>query len=193
MGGYWAHLVAEVFGHGVEVFNAVFLIALRRARELVRVCTAKVTQPPAAGGEDNALHCCVLAAAAMWPGWVSFAARRAMFHWTGSKIQVYAFYCVLSLLLTSPPQRELARKGESLSINRMLEELGGIRETMIVYPRRQGQRKAPTATCLTRTRATPILAPKPAVFLPSLPLGHTPHSLQVILLARLIQHLARNL
>ncbi len=112
-----------------------------------------------------------------------------MFHWTGSKIQVYAFYCVLSLLLTSPPQRELARKGESLSINRMLEELGGIRETMIVYPRRQGQRKAPTATCLTRTRATPILAPKPAVFLPSLPLGHTPHSLQVILLARLINTL----
>ena len=57
-----------------------------------------------------------------------------MFHSTGSKIQVHAFYCVLSLLLTSLLQRELARKGESLSINR----------------RRQGQRKAPTATCLTR-------------------------------------------
>ena len=58
--------------------------------------------------------------------------------------------CVLSLLLTSLLQRELARKGESLSINRILEELGGIQETLIVYPRRQGQRKAPTATCLTR-------------------------------------------
>ena len=69
------------------------------------------------------------------------------------KIQVHAFYCVLSLLLTSLLQRELARKGESLSINRMLEELGGIRETLIVYPRSQGQRKAPTATCLTRKNA----------------------------------------
>ena len=76
-----------------------------------------------------------------------------MFHWTDSKIQVHAFYCVLALLLTSLLQRELAQKGESLSINRMLEELGGIRETLIVYPRRQGQRKAATATCLTRMTA----------------------------------------
>ena len=72
-----------------------------------------------------------------------------MFHWTDSKIQVHAFYCVLALLLTSLLQRELAHKGELLSINRMLEELGGIRETLVVYPRRQGQRQFPTATCLT--------------------------------------------
>ncbi len=73
-----------------------------------------------------------------------------MFHWTDSKIQVHAFYCVLALLLTSLLQRELAQKGELLSINRMLEELGGIRETLIVYPRCQGQRHARTAACLTR-------------------------------------------
>jgi transposase len=73
-----------------------------------------------------------------------------MFHWTDSKIRVHAFYCVLALLLTSLLQRELAQKGEPLSVNRMLEELGGIRETLIVYPRRQGQRKSPAATCLTR-------------------------------------------
>lgn len=73
-----------------------------------------------------------------------------MFHWTDSKIQVHAFYCVLALLLTSLLQRTLARKGEPLSINRMLQELGGIRETLVVYPRRQGQRQFPTATCLTR-------------------------------------------
>jgi len=76
-----------------------------------------------------------------------------MFHWTDSKIQVHAFYCVLALLLTSLLQRELARKGASLSINRMLEELGGIRETLVVYPRRPGQRQVPTATCLTRMTA----------------------------------------
>ena len=73
-----------------------------------------------------------------------------MFHWTDSKIQVHAFYCVLALLLTSLLQRELARKNETLSINRILEELAGIRETLILYPRRPGQRKFPTATCLTR-------------------------------------------
>jgi transposase len=73
-----------------------------------------------------------------------------MFHWTDSKIQVHAFYCVLALLLTSLLQRELARKGEPLSINRMLEELGEIGETLVIYPRRPGQKKFPTATCLTQ-------------------------------------------
>ena len=76
-----------------------------------------------------------------------------MFHWTDSKIQVHAFYCVLALLLTSLLQRELAGRGEHLSINRMLEELGGIRETLIIYPRRPGQRKNDTANCLTRMSA----------------------------------------
>jgi len=78
-----------------------------------------------------------------------FLAWSPIFHWTDSKIQVHAFYCVLALLLTSLLQRELARQGEPLSINRMLEELGGIRETLVVYPRRQGQHQFPTATCLT--------------------------------------------
>ena len=76
-----------------------------------------------------------------------------MFHWTDSKIQVHAFYCVLALLLTSLLQRKLARKDEPLSINRLLEELGGIRETLVVYPRRPGQRQPPTATCLTHMTA----------------------------------------
>ena len=63
-----------------------------------------------------------------------------MFHWTGSKIQTHAFYGVPALQLTSLRQCELGRKGEPFSINRMLEELGGIREMLIVYPRRPGQR-----------------------------------------------------
>jgi transposase len=77
-----------------------------------------------------------------------------MFHWTDSKIQVHAFYCVLALLLTSLLQRELSRHDLELSINHLLEELAGIRETLIVYPRRQGQRQFPTATCLTRLSAS---------------------------------------
>ena len=79
-----------------------------------------------------------------------FLGWNPMYHWTDSKIQVHAFYCVLALLLTSLLQRELARKSESLSINRLLEELAGIQETLVVFPRRQGQRQLPTATCLTR-------------------------------------------
>src|ERR1035437_3605024 len=83
------------------------------------------------------------------------AERRAPsdYHWTDSKIQVHAFYCVLALLLTSLLQRELAGKGEPLSINRMLEELGGIRETLVIYPRRQGQRPPPPASCPPRMTA----------------------------------------
>ena len=73
-----------------------------------------------------------------------------MYHWTDSKIQVHAFHCVLALLLTSLLQRELARRGEERSVNSILEQLGGIQETLIVYPRRQGQRRHATATCLTR-------------------------------------------
>ena len=75
-----------------------------------------------------------------------------MFHWTDSKIRVHAFYCVLALLLTSLLQRELARN-QALSINRILEELGGIRETFVIYPRKPGQHQFPTATCLTRMSA----------------------------------------
>jgi len=73
-----------------------------------------------------------------------------MFHWTDSKIRVHAFYCVLALTLSSVLQREVWRQGEQLSINHLLEELGGIRETLVIYPRRQGQRQNRTATCLTR-------------------------------------------
>jgi transposase len=73
-----------------------------------------------------------------------------MFHWTDSKIRVHSFYCVLALTLSSLLQREAWNKGEQLSINRLLEELGGIRETLVIYPRRQGQRQNRTATCLTR-------------------------------------------
>jgi len=73
-----------------------------------------------------------------------------MFHWTDSKIRVHAFYCVLALTLSSVLQRELWRQGEALSINRLLEILGEIRETLVVYPRRQGQHRNQTATCLSR-------------------------------------------
>jgi len=73
-----------------------------------------------------------------------------MFHWTDSKIRVHAFYCVLALTLSSVLQRDLWHKGEPLSIHRLLEQLAAMKETLVIYPRRQGQRQNRTATCLTR-------------------------------------------
>src|SRR5437588_1075414 len=71
-------------------------------------------------------------------------------HWTDQKIHVHAFYCVLALLLSSVLHREVCKKGEELSLPRLLEELGQLRETLVIYPRQRGQHQARTATCLTR-------------------------------------------
>jgi len=67
-----------------------------------------------------------------------------MFHWTDSKIRVHTFYCVLALTLSSLLQRALHHRGICHSIPRMFELLGGIRETVVIYPRKRGQRKHPT-------------------------------------------------
>jgi transposase len=72
-----------------------------------------------------------------------------MFHWTDSKIRVHAFYCVLALMLSSLLQRTLHHQGIPLSIPRMFELLGGIRETLVIYPRRRGQRRHPTRASLS--------------------------------------------
>ena len=73
-----------------------------------------------------------------------------MIHWTDPMIRVHAFYCVLALLLSSLLQRTLHQKGHDLSLPRMLELLGGIQETTVIFAP-QGQEKKPrTATCLTR-------------------------------------------
>jgi transposase len=62
-----------------------------------------------------------------------------MFHWTDSKIRVHAFICVLALTLTALLQRTLHHKGCALSMPRMYELLGGIREAFVIYPRLPGQ------------------------------------------------------
>lgn len=63
-----------------------------------------------------------------------------MFHWTDSKIRVHAFTCVLALTLTSLLQRTLHQKGIDLSMPRMYDLLGQIRETLVIYPRRPGEK-----------------------------------------------------
>lgn len=72
-----------------------------------------------------------------------------MFHWTDSKIRVHAFYCVLALTLTSLLQRRLYQQGIDLSMARLMELLGAIKEVLVIYPRQPGQHQGRTATCLS--------------------------------------------
>jgi transposase len=76
-----------------------------------------------------------------------------MYHWTDSKIRVHAFTCVLALTLSSLLQRTLSQKGLELSIPRMLELLGGIRETLVIYPKKPGQRRPRTARAVSTLSA----------------------------------------
>jgi transposase len=70
------------------------------------------------------------------PWYVPF---RPQWHWTDQKVRVHAFYCVVALLLVSLLRRELARRGEDLSVRRMLEGLGGIREVEVLCPGPRGR------------------------------------------------------
>ena len=56
------------------------------------------------------------------------------YHWTNEMIRAHAFCCVLAVTLVSLLQRELARKGLTMSIPAILEELCGVYETTFVYP-----------------------------------------------------------
>jgi len=76
-----------------------------------------------------------------------------MFHWTDSKIRVHAFYCVLALTLTSLLQRALHRHGLDLSLQRMMELLGDIKEVLLICPRQPGEKHPRTATCLSERDA----------------------------------------
>jgi hypothetical protein len=72
-----------------------------------------------------------------------------MFHWTDSKIRVHAFTCVLAFTLSSLLQRTLHQGGIDLSLPRMFELLGGIRQTLVIHPRKRGQKKYPTKASLS--------------------------------------------
>jgi transposase len=76
-----------------------------------------------------------------------------MYHWTDSKIRVHALCCVLALTLGSLLQRTLHNKGFDTSLPRMFDLLGGIRETLVIYPTKQGQRHPSTARALSTLNA----------------------------------------
>lgn len=83
------------------------------------------------------------------PDIVSFS---PMFHWTDQKIRVHSFYCVIALMVARLMRREVERAGLSMSVTELLETLGGIEETVLLY---QGERGRPRARrMLTETDPT---------------------------------------
>jgi transposase len=73
------------------------------------------------------------------PKVVSFS---PMFHWTDHKIRVHVFYCVLALTVARLMVREADRHGTPMSVRTLLDTLGGIQETVLLY---QGERGRPRA------------------------------------------------
>ena len=57
-----------------------------------------------------------------------------MFHWTEAKIRVHVFYCVLALAVAHLMRRQAHQVGLDLSVRELLTTLGGIQETVLLYP-----------------------------------------------------------
>lgn len=57
-----------------------------------------------------------------------------MFHWTEPKIRVHVFYCVLALAVAHLMRRQAHQAGLDLSVRELLTTLGGIEETVLLYP-----------------------------------------------------------
>ncbi len=57
-----------------------------------------------------------------------------MFHWTDSKIRVHMFYCVLALAVAHLMRRQAHQHGHNMSVRELLATLGGIEETVLLYP-----------------------------------------------------------
>ena len=73
------------------------------------------------------------------PAVVSFS---PMFHWTDQKIRVHVFCCVLALRVAKLMRREAQRNGLEMSVREVLETLGGIEETVLLFPSTGGRPKA---------------------------------------------------
>lgn len=71
--------------------------------------------------------------------YTSFVSFRPVHHWTDQKVMVHAFTCVLALLLCSLLRCKLARKDIHISVDRMLETLGTVREVQVLLSSGRGR------------------------------------------------------
>lgn len=62
-----------------------------------------------------------------------------MYHWTDTMIRVHGFYCSLALLLRALVMKRVSDAGIMLSMNKLHEELSGIREVINVFKKRKQQ------------------------------------------------------
>ena len=83
------------------------------------------------------------------PHVVSFS---PMHHWTEHNIRVHTFTCVLALQLAHLMRRESEHAGLHLSVRDLLDQLGGIQETVLIYPSTGGRPKV--RRMLTQTNET---------------------------------------
>jgi transposase len=83
------------------------------------------------------------------PHVVSFS---PMHHWTEHNIRVHTFTCVLALQLAHLMRREAEHTGLHLSVRELLDQLGAIEETVLIYPSTGGRPKA--RRMLTETNET---------------------------------------
>ena len=73
------------------------------------------------------------------PRVVSFS---PMHHWTDHNIRVHVFTCVLALQLAHLMRYRARQAGLDLSVRELLGQLGGIEETVLIYPSTGGRPKA---------------------------------------------------
>ena len=72
-------------------------------------------------------------------------------HWTDAQIKVHGLYCAIAVLLRGLMWRRVRQANLKLSMNRMLAELGAIREVINIYPPKRGQKTERKQTVLSRT------------------------------------------
>ncbi|MCU6481651.1 IS1634 family transposase [Arthrobacter sp. A2-55] len=73
------------------------------------------------------------------PHVVSFS---PMHHWSEHNIRIHTFTCVLALQIAHLMRREADKAGEHHSVKELLERLGSIGETVMIYPSTGGRPKA---------------------------------------------------
>jgi len=81
-------------------------------------------------------------------------AFRPAYHWTDQKLRVHAFTCVLALLLCNLLRRRLDQAGLHLSVDAMLDHLGGIREVINLHDKTPGARRPVITHTLSRLSET---------------------------------------
>ena len=77
-----------------------------------------------------------------------------MHHWTDSKIRAHGFYGLLGISLLESLQRDAQAVWPGLSVEQLLEELGGLQQVVLLDPPRGKKGPCRTATVLTKPSLT---------------------------------------